>query len=61
MTMEDYAIKSFKVDQQEGEWTKDMQFYDLPEEEIYLYWEEALAYLRLPEEEWIDFAFYGVE
>lgn len=60
ITPERYARASFLVDRKEGEYCRAMTWDKLSKQDKKLYIDEAKAYLKLPQNEWIDFRFYGV-
>ena len=63
MTSLEYAKKMFRIDVKQHYYDEDRTvktWDDLSQEEQGAYIKEANAYLKLPEEEWVDFAYYGV-
>ena len=63
MTIIEFAHKMFLIDLKEGGYEEDpaIQYWeDLSPEERQSYIREAEAYMKLPEDQWVDFTFYGV-
>ena len=63
MTTIMFAHKMFLIDLKEGCYSEDpstQSWENLSPDERQSYIREAEAYMKLPEEEWVDFSFYGV-